>query len=62
MKKAFVVLKILTLSIVLKFIYGTNRKIVKGKNNYTRLIRFFFTVNKYAILDYLNVSYFLVTS
>ena len=39
MKKAFGVLKILTLSIVLKFIYGTNKKDVKGKNNYMRLIK-----------------------
>lgn len=39
MKKALVVLKILTFSIVLKFIYGTNRKVVEGKNNYTRLIK-----------------------
>jgi len=39
MKKAFGVLKILILSIVLKFIYGTNKKDVKGKNNYRRLIK-----------------------
>tara|TARA_Y100000996_G_scaffold236853_1_gene186122 strand:+ start:537 stop:1151 length:615 start_codon:yes stop_codon:yes gene_type:complete len=39
MKKTFGLLKILTLSIVLKFIYGTNKQKVKGKNNYLRLIK-----------------------
>ena len=39
MKKGFGVLKILILSIVLKFIYGTNRKTIKRKNNYMKLIK-----------------------
>ena len=38
MKKIFEVLKVSILSIVLKFIYGTNKKRVIGKNNYMKLI------------------------
>ena len=39
MKKAFEELKVSILSIILKFIYGTNRKSVVGKDNYMRLIK-----------------------
>ncbi len=39
MRKTFKILKILTISFALKFIYGTNRKTVKGKDNYIKLIR-----------------------
>ena len=39
MKKTFRVLKILTLSIVLKFLYGTNIRTIKGRNNYMQLIK-----------------------
>ena len=39
MKKALEVLKVSILSVALKFIYGTNRKSVVGKNNYMRLIK-----------------------
>ena len=39
MKKAFKILKVLTLSIILKFIYGTNTRTVKGRNNYKKLIK-----------------------
>ena len=38
MKKTFEILKVSILSIALKFIYGTNRKSVVGKNNYKILI------------------------
>ena len=37
MKKTFEILKVSILSIALKFIYGTNRKNVVGKNNYKRI-------------------------
>ena len=39
MIKTFEVLKVSILSITLKFIYGTNRKSVVGKNNYMELIK-----------------------
>ena len=39
MKKIFEVLKVSIISIALKFIYGTNRKSIVGKNNYMRLIK-----------------------
>ena len=39
MRKTFKILKILTISAALKFIYGTNRKTVKGRNNYIKLIK-----------------------
>ena len=39
MKKTLRVLKALTLSIILKFIYGTNIRTVKGRNNYMQLIK-----------------------
>ncbi len=39
MKKVFNTLKVLALSIALKFIYGTNKRTVKGRNNYIKLIK-----------------------
>jgi len=39
MKKIFQDLKVLALSIALKFIYGTNRRKIIGKDNYMRLIK-----------------------
>ena len=39
MKKTFKLLKVSILSIALKFIYGTNKKSIVGKNNYKKLIK-----------------------
>jgi len=39
MNKIFEELKVLTLSIIIKFMYGTNRHIVKGRINYIKLIK-----------------------
>ena len=39
MRKTFEILKVLTISAALKFMYGTNRKTVKGRNNYIKLIK-----------------------